>query len=382
MNLKDVLKRMNEIAKELENENADVDALTVEFNELRSKKEALEASAEQRSNLLGSITRGLSGTVLEEREDRSNMSSTDAISRSAFLKSVMNRPLTEEETRAMTSITSTGLIPTTIKSKILTALEEKYPIIEKMGITEIPDNIQVPVHSTDNGANIVAENGQITDAVDKITYISLGGFVIAKYTTCSDKLMNSSIDVFEAYMINNLVNNNGKLIANLIVNATGENMPVGLCKAGSGESGAYVAGKDLVTVTKDVVVKNTDVLSWLGMVNSVNAVAVMSYKTFLTYFYPLMDNSKNCIVKEVNGTYYLVGREVVFEESVVYGESYLYDPEFLPGNFQKPIMFEKARKLNPLGWEMVGHCIFDCKPATGMFKFAKFVKEQPVPSQG
>lgn len=63
--MKEILDRIAEIEIELEDENADVDKLTKEVEDLKEEKRKLEERDEKRSKLLSSIAQGR-GNVIKE----------------------------------------------------------------------------------------------------------------------------------------------------------------------------------------------------------------------------------------------------------------------------------------------------------------------------
>lgn len=375
----EINKRKAEIRQALEDEKIKTDdeiaKVETELRDLETEAQSIEKRMKLIDGLKDIEKPNEKGN--EKMENR-NIGIESKEYRSAYLKNLMGKELTDVEQRALSTASNSAgsTVPTITADKIVTALKVKYPILDAFNFTSIPDNLTIPVHSTDNGAETKAENASLTDSADVFTNISLSGYIVDKYITVSDKLAITSIDSFENYLVNNLINNVGKKIANFIINGTGSNQPTGLAKAGAGSNGAFTAGTDLVSVASATAITKANVVEFLAMVDDATAKVAMSYKSFLTYFYDFMDNAKNNLVKEIAGKYYLIGHEIVFEESVGLGDAYLFAPDFFLGNFQRDIMVEKGRKLAGLQNEYVGHCLFDCKPATGMGKFAKFSKAQ------
>ena len=63
--LAEIIARLKEIQNEMENEGADIDALTREVNELLEEKRNLESKAQARNNLLALIAQGVEGEPVE-----------------------------------------------------------------------------------------------------------------------------------------------------------------------------------------------------------------------------------------------------------------------------------------------------------------------------
>lgn len=66
MTIEEINKRLAEIGNEINAEDADVDALSKEVEELEAKRNALKANAEKRAILAEKIARGAIGTVIEK----------------------------------------------------------------------------------------------------------------------------------------------------------------------------------------------------------------------------------------------------------------------------------------------------------------------------
>ena len=106
--MKEILDRIAEIEIELEDENADVDKLTKEVEDLKEEKRKLEERDEKRSKLLSSIAQGR-GKVIKEFGKQEKNSEDDKetrnLFRNAFLKNLLGEELTEAEKRAYTHTT-------------------------------------------------------------------------------------------------------------------------------------------------------------------------------------------------------------------------------------------------------------------------------------
>ena len=78
MTIEEINKRLTEISDEINAEDADVDALSTEVEELEAKRNAIKANAEKRAIIADKIARGAIGTVIEkntvadEEEKRAN----------------------------------------------------------------------------------------------------------------------------------------------------------------------------------------------------------------------------------------------------------------------------------------------------------------------
>ncbi len=353
---KDVtLERMAEIEKEIETIKAEEDS------EVRKMKLLDELKAEERKRTpAGDPIIVESGRSLSEEE----------IHRNAFVKRFQGKTLSDTEKRVL--ITSESIVPTIIMDEIIDNLDKEYPLINAVGVTNVPDYLRVPIWD-DSDAVVVAENGNITEGGDDVTHLDLLAYTLVKKLTITEQLKTLSISAVQRYIVSNLAANIGKLEAKLMVNGTGSSQPTGLAKAGSGANGAYVAS-DSVTIAAATDIKVADVLKFLAMVKKNDAKVTMNRSTWYTYFLPLQDDAKNTIISGNFDKWFLGGREVVFEDSVALGTAYLFSPAYFKANRSKAFAV-KSQEID-LKTQHIGYDMFDCKPATGLSGFAKFTKAQ------
>lgn len=76
MNFDEIEKRMSEIKAELENENADIDALDSEVTQLEERKNVLKKSIEQRQALIQKVANG-EGVIVEKRTTETNFNEVE-----------------------------------------------------------------------------------------------------------------------------------------------------------------------------------------------------------------------------------------------------------------------------------------------------------------
>ena len=137
MTLEEVKKKLEEILTKLEgNEDLseeEITALENEAEKLEEEKKSLIAKAEKRSLTLKKIKRGLGEEVeINENKEERKMNQEEDVRnskeyRSAFLKKLQRKELTDEEERALTTGTSSvgAVIPTITQNLII---EKVYPL--------------------------------------------------------------------------------------------------------------------------------------------------------------------------------------------------------------------------------------------------------------
>ena len=382
MTLEEVKKKLEEILTKLEgNEDLseeEITALEKEAEKLEEEKKSLIAKAEKRSLTLKKIKRGLGEEVeINENKEKRKMNQEEDVRnskeyRSAFLKKLQRKELTDEEERALTTGTSSvgAVIPTITQNLIIEKVFQNAPLLEEITLLRVDGNVTFAVESTVNDAAIHTEGATITESGDVLVPVSLGQYEVNKYITISKSVSKMSIDAFETWITKMLGKMIAKAITNLIINGTGSSQPKGVEKANTwGETNS-------VTVGKTASLTEANVLTLVGLLNGAydeNAKWLMSKKTLLTDFRPLQDKSKNDLVVKENGKYFIEGYEVMLDERVALHDAYLGEFTMYVGNLGEDITVDQDKKLSANSFEFLGSAMFDGKPAIGE-AFVKLTK--------
>lgn len=382
MTLEEIKKKLEEILTKLEgNEDLseeEITALEKEEEKLEEEKKSLIAKAEKRSLTLKKIKRGLGEEVeINEKKEERKMNQEEDVRnskeyRSAFLKKLQRKELTDEEERALTTGTSSvgAVIPTITQNLIIEKVFQNAPLLEEITLLRVDGNVTFAVESTVNDAAIHTEGATITESGDVLVPVSLGQYEVNKYITISKSVSKMSIDAFETWITKMLGKMIAKAITNLIINGTGSSQPKGVEKANTwGETNS-------VTVGKTASLTEANVLTLVGLLNGAydeNAKWLMSKKTLLTDFRPLQDKSKNDLVVKENGKYFIEGYEVMLDERVALHDAYLGDFTMYVGNLGEDITVDQDKKLSANSFEFLGSAMFDGKPAIGE-AFVKLTK--------
>lgn len=388
--MNEIIKRMNEIrARRVElrhtletDAKADLDAITKElrdldeeFNNLEKRKATIEGIN------LGTVPAAPVENPVANRSENTYDEAKEY--RSAWLKSLMGKPLTETEQRAYSTAANSALpaIPESTAGEIIKKMYEVAPILQKCKIFHVPGNFKFAVEGTNTDANLHNENAAITAAGDNLGSVSLTGYEIVKLVKASRATANMTINAFESYIVEIIAEAIARKIENYIFVGTGNNQPGGVAQGGKGANGSYTAGIDLVEVAAATAVTENDITTLYGMLASGyerNAVWTMSKATFFAYFYALMNKSKNNLIEFANGKYYVMGCEVYFTGSLAKGNAFLGDFAYIVGNYSQDITVVKSEHsgLATNSIDYLGSCVFDSKPISGLGAFVKFSKKQ------
>lgn len=388
--MNEIIKRMNEIRarkaelrRTLETDTkADLDAITKELRDLDEEFTNLE----KRKSTIEGINLGTVPTAPIENPvaNRSESTYDEAKEyRSAWLKTLMGKPLTETEQRAYSTAANSALpaIPESTAGEIIKKMYEVAPILQKCKIFHVPGNFKFAVEGANSDAALHAENSSITAASDSLGSVSLTGYEIVKLVKASRATANMTINAFESYIVEIIAEAIARKIENYIFVGTGSNQPGGVAQGGKGTNGAYTAGTDMVEVAAATAVAESDITTLYGMLASGyerNAVWTMSKATFFAYFYALMNKSKNNVIEFANGKYYIMGCEVYFTGSLAKGTAYLGDFAYIVGNYSQDITVVKSEHsgLATNSIDYLGSCVFDSKPIAGLGAFVKLDKKQ------
>lgn len=383
MTLKEIIAKLQEIADKLESDEEltedQIAELEGQADELEKEKKALLATAEKRSQTLEKIKRGVIGRVVETADDEEGGKKVEEKSiqesaeyRSAFLKKLQGKKLSEKEERAMTSASSSvgAVIPTTTADLVMEKLEQSAPLLNEIELMHIDGNVTFAVEADQTDANIHTEGATITEDGDVLIPVSLTTYEITKYITISKTVAKMSVDAFEKWLANMLARRIARKITKLIINGTGTNQPKGVNKANTwGETNSVTVAKAATLTEANV----TTLTALLPGAYDANAKWLMSKKTLLTDFRPLQDKGKNDLFVKENGKYYIEGYEVMLDDSVTLHEAFLGDFKMYAGNLGEDVTIDTDKKLSANSFEYLGCANFDGKPAIGE-AFVKLVK--------
>ena len=346
--------------------------------ELETERNSVIAAAEKRNNTLEKIKRGVIGNPLYENKEEKKMENEErnilesAEFRSAYLKNLQGRKLSEEEERALTSAAASAgaAVPTITQNLIIEKLYDEAPLLKEIELLNVNGNVTFAVEGTINNASVHTENGSQTDAADTLIPVSLSIYEVTKYITISKTVSKMSIDAFERWLTNMLAKRIARKITDLIINGTGTNEATGVNAANTW------GATNSVTVAKAASLSKANVLAVTALLPGGydrNAKWLMSKKTLLGDFRPLQDKGTDDLFVKENGKYYVEGYEVMLDDNVTEHEAFLGDFKMYVGNLAEEVTVDTDKKLSTNSYEYLGCAMFDGKPAIGD-AFVKIVK--------
>ena len=211
--------RLAQIRQEMEQDGADLDALTEEVRKLKAELAQIEAAAEKRRKLREEVTNGVGTTVVRTFGQEQTACAYTADSeeyRRAWLKNIAidargNRlfgALTDEEQRAFTLLTSNteAVVPTAIMNRIVELVDSDSPIYDDSTKSSMVSGFSIPRHNpiTAGDAKKVDEGAANDDEQDDFDSIDLPGVEIKKHIVMSRKMQFQSISAFEDWLVTHL----------------------------------------------------------------------------------------------------------------------------------------------------------------------------------
>ena len=369
MTIEQINKRCEEIQAELSKEEIteeEVSKLEEEVRSLAEEKKALVEKAEKREEVLAKVIeqrKELEKNPLEERKGEKNMEERNIYAsaeyRSAYIKNLLGRELSEEEKRAFTSANSTAVMPTETQNEVLKKLSQYAPMLDEITLLNVPGNVTFAVEGTKVDGAIHTENATITPDGDVLVSVTLGGYEVTKLIQVSKTVEKMSISAFETWLINMIAEMVGAKIEDQIFNGTGSAQAKGINKITWGTTNSVTVAKG-GSITADNVRALVALLPG-GYDNG--AKFYMTKKTLFNRVMGLQDNAKHDLVKEVNGTYYIYGYEVRLSDKAPADEIILGNAKKYVGNLAEEVNVTKQFDINTNSNKYLGCALFDGKPA-------------------
>lgn len=374
MTRKEYMEKRNSMIAEAKNllDAGKIEEAKAKREEVEALDSSFEAAATEQANLNALNNIQPSAPFATNETVAIDATEQKALYKTAFFKRLMGKELSPEEKAAYTSGTSSAgaVIPEETADQIITKLKERAPLLNEITLLQVAGNVTFAVEGVNNDASMHAENAEITPAADTLVKVQLTGFEIVKLIQVSDTVSTMSINAFEGWLVDMLVESIADKISNQIINGTGNSEATGIEKANTW------GAQNSVTVTKTGTLSALNVQTLIGLLGGgydPNAKFLMSKKTLFTDFMPLQDNAKNDIVTREGRNYYVYGYPVLIDARVTEHEAYFGDLKRYIGNLAETVSVKTDFDINTNSNKYLGVAIFDGKPALGE-AFVKLVK--------
>lgn len=249
--LQEIEERLSAIKGEIDAEGADLDALEKEIKSLKEERKAILDKADKRKALLDDVANMPARVIkdfkpgMEERKTEFTKDNVlEAVEyRSAFLKTLQGKDLSEVEQRALTTaINSAGAaVPKITLNKIIEKLQQTSVLFSEITVSYVPGNLSLVVANAKNAASWKAEGVDGTPVEDTVVNVNLTGYELIKLVEISAAAQAMTIDAFEAYIAAELGKQMAIAIENAIISGDGDGEPTGIL-----EGVTFTAGQNLV----------------------------------------------------------------------------------------------------------------------------------------
>ena len=375
----EVEERMEEIRSLDLDKEKDLRALDKEVDALKERKEELRENAKSKKELRTKILNGeVEVRNIEKPMEERTMQKTkeDVVSskeyRSAFLKKIRNMPLNEEETRTLTTGTSSAgaVVPTQTMNKIIEKVKQYAPMLDKIDLLSINGYVTVPAEGTTVDAQLHTEGTTIKADDDTVNKVTLGMYEITKLVTISKSVETMSIDAFEIYLVKKIARKVADKITGYILNGTGSGEPQGV-------NAITWNDQNSITVAKADSLTEANLDKLVGLLNGGydnGSEWIMSKKTFFADFRPLQNKSKNDAVVKENGIWYVEGYPVTFDDRITLHEAILGNFSLgYVGNMPESATVTSQFVVRENSFDFLGSAMFDGK-VSAVEAFVKLIK--------
>ena len=242
MNVEQLEARQTELAgmdtegvatEELEERANELEAIKAELN---AREEAAAKAEELRQEVAESR---LDPVIKEFKMEEKKMENRFAVNspeyRDAFLRDLQGKELTAEE---RTAVTATAAIPTQTMNQIVGKLELN-PMIAAVDLTQIPGYVTYPAENSINEAAWVSMGSAASDSEDTLQAVQLGAYKLIKTVEITADVEAMSIDAFETWLVDRLVNKIEKALDAGILTGLGTTQATGILTTKSSADGTF-----------------------------------------------------------------------------------------------------------------------------------------------
>lgn len=277
--IKEIEARKADLSKELEKEDADLDAIEKELKELREEQEEIEKRQRIQEELAGMKQQRGNPSDSFIPFDGNGQEDPEKEYRKAFMDYVTRGTSIPAETRAdaNTKTTDVGeVIPETIMNRIVEKLEATGMILPLVTRTAIKGGVSVPTSSVKPSATWVNEGEGSPRQKKTTSHIQFAYHKLRCAVSVSLEVETMALSVFENQLINNVVEAMIKAIEQAIVDGNGSGKPKGIL-AETPATGQALDIEELKFKTL------TDAEGALPMEYEADAVWTMTKKTFMAF---------------------------------------------------------------------------------------------------
>lgn len=213
--------RKAEIAVELDNEGADLDALTEEVRAIKAEMESRKAAEEKKAEIRAAVAAG-SAPVIKDFKEEKPMATVEEVRASAeYVDAFKNYILSGDDTECRTLLTQnvSGVVPVpVIVDDIIRTAWENDQILSRVRKTYLRGNVKVGFELSADGAYVHTE-GTTAPTEESLTLgiVTMVPATIKKWIRISDEAVTMGGEAFLRYVYDELTYQIVKKLAALVV---------------------------------------------------------------------------------------------------------------------------------------------------------------------
>lgn len=343
------------IGAEIDNEGADLDALSEEIRSINEELEKRKAEATKRAEIRQAVAAGEGEVVQtfkapEAREEKKMFGVDTKEYRDAWTKSIVKREMNEEERSALAS--AGAVIPTMTVNAVWDKLVKPAELLGKVDVSQFASYVRFPKATTVNAATGQAVGGEISESSDVVGYVDLIPNEYVKLLTVGADIDHMAIDAIHDWIVDNLTKSIRYAINKDILVGSGSNALKGITQSVNANASALPG-----TITKASILK---IMGALGGAYQQGAIWVMTPEMFYENILTL--TQLNDYIINDGFTFRLFGHDVVLmsealvssKETIFYGDPSAYKVNIFKALEVKP--FETATTTNI---QFRGACLAD-----------------------
>lgn len=343
------------IGAEIDNEGADLDALSEEIRSINEELEKRKAEATKRAEIRQAVAAGEGEVVQtfkapEVREEKKMFGVDTKEYRDAWTKSIVKREMSEEERSALVS--AGAVIPTMTVNAVWDKLVKPAELLGKVDVSQFASYVRFPKATTVNAATGQAVGGEISESSDVVGYVDLIPNEYVKLLTVGADIDHMAIDAIHDWIIDNLTKSIRYAINKDILVGSGSNALKGITQSVNANASALPG-----TITKASILK---IMGALGGAYQQGAIWVMTPEMF--YENIMTITQLNDYIVNNGFDFRLFGHDVVLmsealvssKETIFYGDPSAYKVNIFKALEVKP--FETATTTNI---QFRGACLAD-----------------------
>lgn len=213
--------RKAEIAVELDNEGADLDALTEEVRTIKAEMESRKAAEEKKAEIRAAVAAG-PAPVIEDFKEEKPMATVEEVRASAeYVDAFKNYIISGDDTECRTLLTQnvSGVVPVpVIVDDIIRTAWENDQILSRVRKTYLRGNVKIGFELSADGAYVHTE-GTTAPTEESLTLgiVTMIPATIKKWIRISDEAVTMGGEAFLRYVYDELTYQITKKLAALVV---------------------------------------------------------------------------------------------------------------------------------------------------------------------